>query len=114
MTVIQWLRLNAAEKGNGRWQAEWPLNRRVGSMTITHVAAVYDYLLSFLVEKATPREILAFEIPASERQRALELLEKQDAGTLTPAEVEEVAQMQQIDRLVSALKAKALAASRHA
>ena len=78
-------------------------------MAITHVAAVYDYFLSFLVEKATPREILAFEIPESERQRSMELLEKQDASTLTPAEVEEFGQMQQIDRLVSALKAKALA-----
>jgi hypothetical protein len=76
----------------------------------THVAAVYDYLLEFLVEKATPQEILAFEIPELDRQHALELLERQDAGTLTADEAVELEQMQRIDRLVSALKAKALAA----
>jgi hypothetical protein len=38
------------------------------------------------------------------------LLEKQDAGTLTPEEALELEQMQRIDRLISALKAKALAA----
>ena len=78
----------------------------------THVAAVYDYFLSFLVEKATAQEILAFEIPEFEQNHAIELLEKQDAGTLSPEEATELEQMQQIDRLVSTLKAKAMAASR--
>jgi hypothetical protein len=77
-----------------------------------HVTAVYDYFLSFLVEKATPQEILAFEIPEAERQHAIDLLEKQDAGILTPEEALELEQMQRIDRLVSALKAKAMTASR--
>jgi hypothetical protein len=83
-------------------------------MTMTHVAAVYDYFLAFLVEKATPQEILAFEIPETEQQHAIALLDKQDAGTLTPEEVVELEQMQRIDRMVSALKAKALAAKRRA
>ena len=78
-------------------------------MATSRMAAVYDYFLSYLVEKATPQEILAFEIPAAERQRALDLLDKQDADTLTPAEAGELEQMQSVDRLVSALKAKALA-----
>jgi hypothetical protein len=77
-------------------------------MAQTYLAPVYDHLLSFLVEKATPREILAFEVPESERQRALLLLEKQDADTLTPEEISELEQMQRVDRLVSVLKAKAL------
>ena len=77
----------------------------------THMVPAYDYLLSFIVEKATPQEILAFEIPESERQRAIALLDKQDASTLTPEEAEELAQMQAVDRLISLLKAKALAAS---
>jgi hypothetical protein len=81
-------------------------------MMTTHVAAVYDYFLSFLVEKATPQEILAFEIPEVERQHAFILFEKQDAGTLTAEEAVELEQMQRIDRLVSALKAKAVASSR--
>ena len=77
----------------------------------TRMVPAYDYLLSFIVEKATPQEILAFEIPESERQRAIDLLDKQDASTLTPEEAEELAQMQAVDRLISLLKAKALAAS---
>ncbi len=76
----------------------------------THLAPVYDYFLDFLVEKATPREILAFTIPASETKRARALLDQQDAGTLTPEEEGELEQMQRVDLLVSALKAKALAA----
>ena len=56
----------------------------------THVTAVYDYFLAFLVEKATPQEILAFGIPEAEHQHAIQLLEKQDAGTLTPDELVEL------------------------
>ena len=82
-------------------------------MATTPLAPAYDYLLNFLVEKATPDEILAFEIPSIERQRAIDLLDKQDADILTPEEASELEQMRQVDRLVSALKAKALAASRH-
>jgi hypothetical protein len=74
----------------------------------THVAAVYDYFLNFLVAKATAQEILAFEIPEEEQRHAIELLEKQDDGTLSQEEVVELEQMQSIDRLVSALKAKAM------
>jgi hypothetical protein len=62
------------------------------------------------VEKATPQEILAFEIPDAERQRAIGLLEKQDEGTLTPEEMMELEQMQRTDRFISSLKAKALVA----
>jgi hypothetical protein len=80
-------------------------------MAASHLAPVYEYFLDFLVEKATPQEILAFEIPELERQRAIVLLEKQDDGTLTSEEVMELEQMQRTDRLISALKAKALVAS---
>lgn len=80
-------------------------------MASPSLSPAYDYFLSFVVEKATPEEILAFQIPDAHRNRAIELLDKQDAGTLTPAEWEELEQMQQVDRLVSALKARALTAS---
>jgi uncharacterized protein YciU (UPF0263 family) len=87
-----------------------PKARWIIIMANTHLAAAYDYFLSFLVEKVTPHEILAFQFPEKERQRAIALLEKQDDGTLTPEEVIELEQMQWIDRLVSVLKAKALTA----
>jgi hypothetical protein len=76
-------------------------------------APVYDYFLDFLVEKATPREILAFTIPEPDRERGLDLLDKQDAGILTPEEAVELEQMQRVDQLISVLKAKALAVSKH-
>ena len=79
----------------------------------TNLPPVYDYFLDFLVEKATPREILAFTVPELEAKRAIALLDKQDAGTLTPEEAGELDQMQRVDRLISALKAKALVASKH-
>jgi uncharacterized protein YciU (UPF0263 family) len=79
-------------------------------MASTALTPMYDYFLAFVVEKATPQEILAFEIPEVERRRAVELLDRQDAGTLTPEEAAELEQMRQVDRLVSALKARALAA----
>ena len=77
------------------------------------LAPVYNYFLDFLVEKATPQELLAFTVPEPERERALALLDKQDAGSLTPEEAVELEQMQRVDQLISALKVKALAASKH-
>lgn len=80
-------------------------------MATSHLAPVYEYFLDYLVEKATPQEILAFEIPELERKHAIALLEKQDDGTLTPEETMALEQMQRTDRLISVLKAKALVAS---
>ena len=68
------------------------------------LAPVYDRFLDFLVEKATPQEILAFTIPESERERALVLLDKRDTGSLTLEEAIELDQMQRVDQLISALK----------
>src|SRR5437667_7896117 len=76
------------------------------------LAPVYDRFLDFLVEKATPQEILSFTIPESERERALVLLDKRDTGSLSLEEAIELNQMQRVDQLISALKAKALAASK--
>jgi uncharacterized protein YciU (UPF0263 family) len=78
------------------------------------LSPVYDYFLTFVVERVTPQEILAFEVPEKERRRAIELLDRQDAGTLSPEEAAELEQMCQVDRLISALKARALAASEQA
>jgi hypothetical protein len=46
-------------------------------------------------------------------KRAFALLEKRDMGTLTAEESVELDQMQHVDRLISVLKARALAASKH-
>lgn len=79
-------------------------------MASVHLSPVYDNFLEFLVEKATPQEILAFKISEEEQQRAIELLERNNAGTITPEERQELEQMQKTDALITLLKAKALAA----
>ena len=73
---------------------------------------VHDHFLSYLVEKASPQDILAYEIPEAARARTLELLEKQDEGTLSAEETEELEQIVQMDLLLQALHAKALRALR--
>lgn len=77
-------------------------------MAATRLAPAFDYFLDFVVTKATPEEILAFQLPESERQRAIDLLDKQDEGTLTPDELAELEQIAELDGLVSMLKARAL------
>lgn len=71
----------------------------------------YEHLLDFLIEKATPEEILSFELTKAEKDRAIELLDKQDEGTLSPAEVVELEQMREAELLMMALRAKALEAA---
>lgn len=75
----------------------------------TNVLPAFDSFLDYLVEKATPQEILAYSVSPEEQERASELLERQNAGTLTPDEAAELQRMAELDRLVSLLKAKALA-----
>lgn len=81
-------------------------------MTIPHATPTYNHFLDFVVEKATPQQILSFQISEAERQRALELLDKQDDGTLTPDESAELDEMEMVERLFLALKARALKAMR--
>ena len=80
---------------------------------MTTLFPVYDDLLDYLIQKATPQEILAFKASATAEQRAEELLEKNSAGTLTLDETAELQQMLQVDRLVSVLKARALETISH-
>ena len=77
---------------------------------MTTLSPVYDDLLDYLIEKATPQEILAFKASATAEELAEALLEKNSAGTLTLDETAELQQMLQVDRLVSVLKARALEA----
>ena len=78
-------------------------------MATSSVLPAFDAFLDYLVEKATPQEILAFSVSPDEQARASELLERQNAGALTPVEAIEFDRMREFDRLMSLLKAKALA-----
>ncbi len=79
-------------------------------MATPTVLPAFDAFLDYLVEKATPQEILAFSLSPEEQEHATELLERQNAGKLTPEEALELNRMAELDRLVSLLKAKALVA----
>ncbi|MAS36927.1 MAG: hypothetical protein CL610_23185 [Anaerolineaceae bacterium] len=68
---------------------------------------IYDELLDFLVEKASPQELMAFRPSSAAQQRADELTEKNKAGTLSAQERAELEQMLALDRFVTALKARA-------
>jgi hypothetical protein len=79
-------------------------------MLATRLPPAYNSLLDFLVEKASPQEILAFQASAEEQKRADELTQKNKAGQLSPEEVEELQQMLDVDLIVMGLKARALVA----
>jgi uncharacterized protein YciU (UPF0263 family) len=70
----------------------------------------YDSLLDFIMARATPEDVLAFDLPQSEKDRAIELLDKQDDDALTPEEAAELQQMLVVERIFMALKARALTA----
>ncbi len=78
-------------------------------MAVAQVPPIYDELLDYLLEKATPEEILAFKASEKADERAADLLDRNNAGILTPAEALELEQMLYFDRKISVLKAKAAA-----
>jgi hypothetical protein len=70
----------------------------------------HDAILNFLLEKATPEEILAYQVSEEEQQRTIDLLDKQDEGTLSADEAAELDFIRRMDLLLQALQAKALMA----
>ena len=77
-------------------------------MSVPAIPSVYDNLLSFLVEKATPDEILAHTVPEAVATRAIELMERNNEGLLTEGEAAELEDMRRADKLISLLKARSL------
>ena len=71
---------------------------------------LYDEFLDCLIEKATPQEILAFQASPEAQATAQDLIERNNAGTLTPDETRVLNQMLEFERMMSVLKAKALKA----
>lgn len=74
------------------------------------IISAYQQLVEYLAQKASPQEILDFNISEEEQERARTLMERDRDGELTPLERMELDQMAYFDRLVSTLKAKALEA----
>lgn len=77
-------------------------------MTTVNMLPLYKELLDYLVDKAKPQEVLAFKVSTLSRASAQELLERQSAGRLTTEETCILGQVEQIERLMFVLKAKAL------
>ena len=77
-------------------------------MATVNILPDYDKFLDFLVEKATPEEILAFKVSESLQARADELSELNKEGKLTSQEAVELQQMMEFDEWISLLKSKAL------
>jgi hypothetical protein len=73
------------------------------------VPLIYDELLDYFLEKATPEEILAFQASEKAEERAAYLLDRNNAGSLTADEQVELQQMLYFDRKLSVLKARAAA-----
>jgi uncharacterized protein YciU (UPF0263 family) len=71
---------------------------------------VYNQFLDFVMENKTPAEILAFQLTDEEQERIADLLEKQDEDSLSLAEAAELQQIVLIDRMLLALRARALKA----
>jgi hypothetical protein len=69
---------------------------------------VYRYILEFLVSNPSPEAVLNFGPTSQMQERASELLEKDRAGQLTPAESAELDEYVRIDNFISLLKARAL------
>jgi hypothetical protein len=77
-------------------------------MTMLEFQTVYDEFLDSLVQKANPKEILAFHVPDTLQERADELTERNKQGILSSEEAAELERMLEFDDLVSLLKARAL------
>jgi len=71
---------------------------------------VTDTFLNFLLEKATPEEILAFQVSEEEKEYAQELIERKSEGILTPEEAEQLDQITEFNSLVMVLKSRAMKA----
>ncbi len=76
-------------------------------MQVKERVGIYDDFLEFVIEKATPEAVLSFKLSESARERAIELLDRQDADELTPEELDELKEMVRFNQILSRLKARA-------
>jgi hypothetical protein len=69
---------------------------------------VYRYVLEFLISNPSPQAVVDFKLTPAMQQRVSELLDKNRAGQLTPAESAELDEYQRINRFVRKFKIQAL------
>ena len=79
-------------------------------MSSLSMSSIYDDLLDFILEQASPEQIIAFKVSPAKQARVDELIERLKTESVSQDEKRELEQIQQFDRLVSLLKARARAA----
>ena len=99
-------RLNEVKERLAEELARWPDHSPPPS------TEVYRYVLEFLATSPSPEAILSFRLTPDMQARASELLEKNRADQLTPAEKVELDEYVRINDIVSLLKARAMRATR--
>lgn len=67
-------------------------------------AHIYRYILGFLASKPTPEEIIAFRPTPEMKERLQTLLQKNQAGELTPTEASELQEYERIEHIIIMLK----------
>ena len=92
------------------WYNDLFIIEQVKYMASTRHLTINEEFFDFLVGKAKPEEIIAFQISEEAKQRARELIERNNEGILTPVERAELDQMLEFERMFAVLKAKALKA----
>jgi hypothetical protein len=68
---------------------------------------LYNEVIEFFAGGPTPRAIIAFHSSAETQHHLAELLNKNQGGTLTPEEQTELDQYENLDYLVTLVKARA-------
>jgi len=68
---------------------------------------LHNEVIEFLASGPTPRAIIAFRPSAQAQARVAELLDKNRAGALTPTEQAELDQYENLDFLMTPVKARA-------
>jgi len=73
--------------------------------TVDH-PPVYDDLVNLLARSAPPDDLMSFQLSSAKQLRLDDLLDRNRAGTLTPAESAELDTFEQFEHVVRLLKAR--------
>jgi len=72
------------------------------------IPAVYQEVCDFLIKRPTPEEIVVFKVSPQAQKRLSDLLEKNRTATIDSMELAELDVYEQLEHLMTLLKARAL------
>ena len=75
-------------------------------MSQTTVVRAYEELADFFARSPSTEEIIAFHLSDETVERLRELLYKNSAGTLKPDEMQELDQVESLDRLLMLIRSR--------